>query len=60
MSDLIAELRERSLRAEQEGEPMALLDEAPDFPVQPPDFAPQPPDFRRHAAALRGLLERMK
>jgi hypothetical protein len=30
MSDIIAELRERSLRAEQEGEPLALLDEAAD------------------------------
>jgi hypothetical protein len=30
MSDIINELRERSLRAEQEGEPLALLDEAAD------------------------------
>ena len=30
MSDIIAELRERSLRAEQEGDPLALLDEAAD------------------------------
>ena len=30
MSDIITELRERSLRAEQEGEPIALLDEAAD------------------------------
>jgi hypothetical protein len=30
MSDIANELRERSLRAEQEGEPMALLDEAAD------------------------------
>jgi hypothetical protein len=28
MSDIASELRERSLRAEQEGEPLALLDEA--------------------------------
>jgi hypothetical protein len=28
MTDIAQELRERSLRAEQEGEPMALLDEA--------------------------------
>ena len=28
MSDIANELRERSLRAEQEGEPMTLLDEA--------------------------------
>ena len=28
MSDIITELRERSLQAEQEGEPLALLDEA--------------------------------
>ncbi len=28
MSDIATELRERSLRAEQEGEPLALLDEA--------------------------------
>ena len=30
MSDIANELRERSLRAEQEGEPLALLDEAAD------------------------------
>ena len=30
MSDIAKELRERSLRAEQEGEPLALLDEAAD------------------------------
>jgi hypothetical protein len=30
MSDIATELRERSLRAEQEGEPLALLDEAAD------------------------------
>jgi nicotinic acid phosphoribosyltransferase len=30
MSDIANELRERSLRAEQEGEPMAMLDEAAD------------------------------
>ena len=30
MSHIANELRERSLRAEQEGEPMALLDEAAD------------------------------
>jgi hypothetical protein len=30
MSDIITELRERSLRAEQEGDPLALLDEAAD------------------------------
>jgi hypothetical protein len=30
MSDIVTELRERSLRAEQEGEPLALLDEAAD------------------------------
>jgi hypothetical protein len=30
MTDIAQELRERSLRAEQEGEPMALLDEAAD------------------------------
>ena len=30
MSDIITELRERSLLAEQEGEPLALLDEAAD------------------------------
>jgi hypothetical protein len=28
MSDIANELRERSLRAEQEGEPLALLDDA--------------------------------
>ncbi len=28
MSDIITELRERSLRAEQEGDPIALLDDA--------------------------------
>ena len=28
MSDIASELRDRSLRAEQEGEPLALLDEA--------------------------------
>ena len=30
MSDIANELRERSLRAEQEGEPLALLDDAAD------------------------------
>jgi hypothetical protein len=30
MSDMAKELRERSLRAEQEGEPLALLDDAAD------------------------------
>ena len=30
MSDIVTELRERSLRAEQEGEPLALMDEAAD------------------------------
>jgi len=30
MGDIAKELRERSLRAEQEGEPLALLDEAAD------------------------------
>ena len=30
MSDIVNELRERSLRAEQEGEPLALLDDAAD------------------------------
>ena len=30
MSDIADELRERSLRAEQEGEPLALLDDAAD------------------------------
>jgi hypothetical protein len=30
MSDIAKELRERSLLAEQEGEPLALLDEAAD------------------------------
>jgi hypothetical protein len=30
MTDIAQELRERSLRAEQEGEPMALLDDAAD------------------------------
>ena len=30
MSDIAKELRDRSLRAEQEGEPLALLDEAAD------------------------------
>jgi hypothetical protein len=30
LSDIATELRERSLRAEQEGEPLALLDEAAD------------------------------
>jgi hypothetical protein len=30
VSDIANELRERSLRAEQEGEPLALLDEAAD------------------------------
>jgi hypothetical protein len=30
MSDIANELRERSLRAEQEGDPMALLDDAAD------------------------------
>ena len=30
MSDIITELRERSLLAEQEGDPLALLDEAAD------------------------------
>jgi hypothetical protein len=30
MRDIATELRERSLRAEQEGEPLALLDEAAD------------------------------
>jgi len=30
MSDIANKLRERSLRAEQEGEPLALLDEAAD------------------------------
>ena len=28
MSDIVAELRERALQAEQDGEPIALLDEA--------------------------------
>jgi hypothetical protein len=31
MSDIAKELRERSLRASQEGEPLALLDEAADL-----------------------------
>ena len=30
MSDIAKELRERSLRAEQEGEPLSLLDDAAD------------------------------
>jgi hypothetical protein len=30
MSDIANELRERSLRAEQEGEPLSLLDDAAD------------------------------
>jgi hypothetical protein len=70
MSDIANELRERSLRAEQEGELMALLDEAADELERL-----RLTDEEREAvelaiatwvckpqlkATLRGLLERLK
>jgi hypothetical protein len=69
MSDIANELRERSLRAEQEGEPLALLDEAADE-IERLRLT----DAEREAVAyyvgtggpdavdstLRGLLERLK
>ncbi len=70
MSDIAKELRERSLRAEQEGEPLALLDEAADeierlrLTSAERTIIEWAAGYRSlHAdcrAALRGLLERTK
>ena len=72
MSDITNELRERSLRAEQEGEPLALLDEAADEierlrltdeereAVDECYEWAMTADHRRLAATLRSLLERTK
>jgi hypothetical protein len=68
MTDIAQELRERSLRAEQEGEPMALLDEAAgeierlrltsaERTIIQWAAAAMQPDCQ---ATLRGLLERTK
>jgi len=70
MSDIAKELRERSLRAEQEGEPLALLDEAADEIERLrltdeereairwfSDYGDLQSEARR-AEVLRGLLER--
>jgi len=69
MSDIAKELRERSLRAEQEGEPLALLDEAADEIERLRLTDAEREAIERAAdvidsktcgdpAALRGLLER--
>jgi hypothetical protein len=71
MSDIANELRERSLRAEQEGEPLALLDEAADeierlrltdaereAVREACDEGRWYPKDYHHIATLRGLLER--
>ncbi len=72
MSDIAKELRERSLRAEQEGEPLSLLDEAADEierlrltdeereAVEVAAAAYADDHGERFAAALRALLERTK
>jgi hypothetical protein len=76
MSDIAKELRERSLRAEQEGEPLALLDEAADEierlrltdvereaicqAVTAYDGNDDDEQCAEIAATLRGLLERTK
>jgi hypothetical protein len=76
MSDIANELRERSLRAEQEGEPLALLDEAADEierlrltdaereAIREAAGAYNDNDddeeCAKIAATLRGLLERLK
>jgi len=72
MTDIAQELRERSLRAEQEGEPMALLDEAADEIERlrltdeergvlhgvAEDASYRGADFTERV--VRGLLERLK
>ncbi len=72
MSDIASELRDRSLRAEQEGEPLALLDEAADEIARLRLTDDERRAIRRAAAvademhdsrlkaALGGLLERTK
>ena len=72
MSDIANELRERSLRAEQEGEPMALLDEAADeverlrLTDEERDVLGRVADDAGYRAlewterVVRGLLERLK
>ena len=74
MSDIAKELRERSLLAEQEGEPLALLDEAADEieRLRLTDAEREAVGYfgqieggqyldaaNRHAVALRGILERL-
>jgi hypothetical protein len=74
MTDIAQELRERSLRAEQEGEPMSLLDEAADEIERlrltdeereavrffsKIDGPHNVPVANKRAATLRGLLERL-
>jgi cell division septum initiation protein DivIVA len=71
MSDIANELRERSLRAEQEGEPLALLDDAADEIERLRLTDEEREAIERAAdvidsktcgdpATLRGLLERLK
>jgi hypothetical protein len=76
MSDIANELRERSLRAEQEGEPLALLDDAADeierlrltdaereaieCGIQAIGLAPYDERTLAYADTLRTLLERTK